>query len=249
MLTALNQNDELVFAFNSQKLDGGKYRCRDCDTQAILKKGTKKVDHFAHKPGSNCTFGGESFEHESIKLAIFKDYSKTCEAYLEHKIGDRRCDVAVKVNGEWVAIEVQLSAISFEEIIDRTINHNKHGYHVIWVNKVWDDIKTIDRQSRYLVKKFVRQIHDIQNNQLFQYCGDGSFNAVHLMGITLKTYKYLKILNKKYRLTDLEPIAISAEDVFDDYIDDVSVLSVKQSDRWWERLDGYKPIGSGLRYS
>ena len=235
MLTALNGNEELVFAFESEKHTGGKYHCRDCGGSAILKKGSKKIDHFAHKPGADCAFGGESLEHESIKLDIFKHYSKTCETYLEHKIGDRRCDVAVNLDGWWVAIEIQLSAISLDEIINRTFNHNINGYHVMWVNNLWQDAKKIDQSSRYLVKKYQRDIHDIQNQQLFHYRGDGFFNAVHLMGIKLKTYKYLKILRKEYRLTDLEFITAYSE-AFEERLD---IMSVRKVDRWWERLNRY----------
>lgn len=75
-----------------------------------------------------------------IYINFHKDYIKNCKPYIlttylkEVKIGNHRCDVLIEYsNGLKVAVELQCSSISKDEIYDRTFNYLHNGYCVEWV--------------------------------------------------------------------------------------------------------------------
>ena len=57
MLCAIRQRDrQRIAAWDQEKSDGPFY-CPVCVEETILKKGTMKVHHFAHKPPIRCEYG------------------------------------------------------------------------------------------------------------------------------------------------------------------------------------------------
>jgi competence protein CoiA len=73
MLCAIRQRDtQRVAAWDQQKSDGP-FSCPLCVGETILKKGTMKVHHFAHKPPITCEYGrGETERHRECKLTIYE---------------------------------------------------------------------------------------------------------------------------------------------------------------------------------
>lgn len=70
MLVAL-LNDERIDADVAERRND--YRCPRCKHAVILKRYLRKVDHFAHKPPTTCTYGrGESEAHKKAKI-MFRD--------------------------------------------------------------------------------------------------------------------------------------------------------------------------------
>jgi competence CoiA-like predicted nuclease len=206
---------------------GGDYFCPECECQVIVRKPSKKIDHFAHKSGSNCAMGGESFQHMKTKLSIFKDYTKMgFECRMEHKIGSRRTDIAICIRGKWIAVEVQLSPIKLDELIERTINHTKNNFYTIWVVQLADALDEIDNGDEYKVRKFQRDIHDeIHDGALFQYVGNGEFSMVHLMGYRYETMKKHYVSFRNYRLDEMWGYTT----------DDYKIASVRSVEKWWNK--------------
>lgn len=137
MLKAL-VNDKAVISLDciDRSLD---YRCPGCGERVILKRGTKKVSHFAHEAHSACLFGaGETFEHLKAKAWLYQTMKKDprCEEV------DAECtrwpgirpDVAYKLKSLscWVGVEFQKSQISEDEIRARNIRYKNNGVILLW---------------------------------------------------------------------------------------------------------------------
>ena len=227
MLTAKNDTGQTVMAHKSEKQDG-MFSCPECSGKVILKKCNRKVDHFAHASSSSCSMGGESIKHEEIKFNIYEVYKNLGhEVLIEHKIGDRRCDVAVKINNSWIAIEIQLSPINLQELKSRTHNHTANGYFTMWVTDLNCQLDKVENGQQYKVRAFQMDIHDdIHNKQLFQYDKDGLFYVVHLMGYRYKTFKHYKVLNNKFMLTDL----------YGSKKNNLFTVTVDNKQMWWTRI-------------
>ena len=120
MLTAFDKNKIKCIAWNTNK-DQKPFTCPECESEVILKKGNKKVHHFAHKPPINCTLGaGESQKHYEVKKEIYESLLKEpncikCE--LERVLKGVRPDISLKINGSYIAIEIQNSIIDIELIV------------------------------------------------------------------------------------------------------------------------------------
>jgi len=147
MLTSNNIFEERVIARDALK---GIYSCPACGGATILKKGEKKIAHFAHqylkKPLAfvgDCWWESESIEHLSFKQKLYDYYTdKGFECQLEKIVDDGKfikkplafvLDVAIEYKGQKVAIEIQLSETPIERVIEKTIALNKLGYYVLWL--------------------------------------------------------------------------------------------------------------------
>ena len=80
----------------------------------------------------------ESYSHKAIKLFLYKYFyendRKIEKRSLEKYLGNRFADVYFKLKtGQEIAIEVQNSKISPNEIIDRFKDYNKQGIYVMWI--------------------------------------------------------------------------------------------------------------------
>ena len=123
-----------------KKIRSTEIMCQECGEGMILRAGLIKAAHFAHKPGSNCTYGnGESVYHLAAKkyIAEFlrtqgeKEFNARVE--LEWKIGNRRAAVVQIFEAGWaVAHEIQLASITTEELEERTQDYLRNGCDVIW---------------------------------------------------------------------------------------------------------------------
>lgn len=133
MLVANTTRTPMVAAY-AERSDGPFY-CPECAGAVVLKKGKVVVHHFAHETGSSCTFGtGESEMHRRSKWDIFRSLeSYGIECKLEHPIGSQRADVYAMIGGEPVAIEVQASALTADDIARRTVGYTASGLATIWV--------------------------------------------------------------------------------------------------------------------
>src|ERR1044072_4639045 len=103
--------------------------CPLCVAETILKKGTMKVHHFAHKPPITCEYGrGETERHRECKLAIYeglRGHRRFCDVEIERQMGTVRPDVSGLMGGISFAIEVQISALTISQIVHRTSEYAK----------------------------------------------------------------------------------------------------------------------------
>lgn len=134
MLSSLSEGVK-VFAHDCTER-AKEYLCPLCKGEVVLKKGSLKVDHFAHKSNSDCPHGkGESEEHLSAKISIFNSLSNSYSAKnleLEKVLNGVIADVFVRLNGRDLAIEVQRSNLDLEYLMHRVNTYNSLGVSQFW---------------------------------------------------------------------------------------------------------------------
>lgn len=137
MLVALRDGERVEAA---GAIKGPAYVCPECKGAVILKQGTRKVEHFAHKPPS-CEWGkGETAEHMGAKLALQAAFRvRGLRAEVEWPVlssgGNRRADVVVwSPTGKLFAFEVQHQPIEPDEIARRTEAYLAARIPVVWIS-------------------------------------------------------------------------------------------------------------------
>lgn len=136
MLVA-RRSEERVEA--SRSLAGGDFHCSLCGGAVILKRGRVKVAHFAHQPGAECDYAGESVPHLLAKRVLadqFRCLDYIVELEEPHPAVSRRVDVAVTVppSGARIAVEVQDSPIKVDEMKRRIQADKRSGFFgTVWV--------------------------------------------------------------------------------------------------------------------
>jgi competence protein CoiA len=158
MLFALRKSDgQLVEAYFASPRNGP-FLCADCGEEVILKSGRSKVNHFAHGNPLACTLSsGESDLHRRCKLAIFQALQKqspVSDLALERSLGTVRPDVFAVIRGTPVAIEVQISSLSLDIIMRRTIDYAQRGIYVLWLLQ-WTPRLAARRYTPELWEKWV----------------------------------------------------------------------------------------------
>jgi competence protein CoiA len=127
---------EIVNAYFASKAHGP-FVCADCSDEVILKTGRRTVNHFAHVNPLACRYAeGESETHRRCKIEIFKALRETpgvSDVVLERPLGTNRSDVSANINRVSVAIEIQISSLSVETIMSRTIDYYRKGIYVLWL--------------------------------------------------------------------------------------------------------------------
>ena len=136
MLIALRENNEDARAWLENK-KSGPWFCPLCKESLILRKGEIRVDHFAHRPNSDCDWGrGESEKHRQCKIELYQSLvhipAVSCIA-LERDLKTVRPDLSFLLHGQRVAIEVQVSELSMEKILHRTREYKKLDTAVLWL--------------------------------------------------------------------------------------------------------------------
>ena len=159
MLSAKRKSDgQIVTAYMESKRNAP-FLCLECNEEVILKTGRTRVNHFAHANPIACKFAeGESEAHRRCKLEIFVALHKHPNArnvVLERPLGAVRPDVSAEINGEPVAIEVQITSLSLETITNRTIEYARLGMSVLWLTP-W---RTKLDATRYAPQPWERWLH------------------------------------------------------------------------------------------
>ncbi|MEK7829821.1 MAG: competence protein CoiA family protein [Acidobacteriota bacterium] len=150
MLCAIRQSDQTTVTANSQSKANAPFTCPVCADTVVLRKGTVRIHHFAHKPPVTCNYGaGETEAHRRCKSAIYEGLLQqptVKKAELERYLKTVRPDVSAWISDIPVAIEVQISALSIETIIHRTQEYTRKGIYLLWLAQ-WDPSLDSDRYS------------------------------------------------------------------------------------------------------
>lgn len=137
MLSAKRKSDGQTITAYFERKSNGPFVCLDCSEEVLLKSGRNRVSHFAHANPIACKLAtGESETHRRCKLEIFKalqDAPGVSDVALERSFGTVRPDVSAHINGVSVAIEIQISSLSVEAIMQRTIEYFRQGIYVLWL--------------------------------------------------------------------------------------------------------------------
>jgi competence protein CoiA len=135
MLSARRKSDGQVVAGYFESKRNTPFACVQCDEEVILKCGRNRVNHFAHANPIACKFAeGESDVRRRCKMEIFLALQKVpgvTDVMLERPIETVRPDVSARINGVPVPIEVQLSVLSIETTMRRTIDYAQRGICVL----------------------------------------------------------------------------------------------------------------------
>lgn len=203
MLVAIRSEDrERVDAFSAEP--STRYECPNCGRLVRLRNGAVRIRHFAHQPDSSCPYAsGESMGHQRAKIALWRTFQSRglrCEpeVFVQTLSGDRRADVMVwSPSGSRVAIEVQHSSISLEDIHDRTAAYLMTGIPVLWtaLARPWfpeDEYPEATLIAKYAAPLWQRWIHGYNFGELWFI--DPVHNVVMLGKLANANYKRYKKL-------------------------------------------------------
>jgi competence protein CoiA len=179
MLCGIRFQDNLkVFASYSEK-EHGPFNCPGCKHELVLRKGRIKVHHFAHKPPYHCQRGeGESDAHRKCKESIYNSLSKYTHVTnldVEADFGAVIADVYCLINNVPVAIEIQRSNLSVNEITARTSAYEKLGINVLWLalfNKKLGE-------KKYSPKAWEKWCHATYYGRVYYWVADLTIAPVH----------------------------------------------------------------------
>ena len=145
MLTAIRKSDKKkVTGAWIEKNNAESYRCEYCHKNVIHHKSDsgEKIGHFKHKSGESYCPNQvkETEEHIRTKLDIFEYINsgwgnKLQWIELEKWICNNtiRPDVYIETRKSKIAIEVQATVLTIDEIKRRTTNYYNNGIAVLWV--------------------------------------------------------------------------------------------------------------------
>ena len=159
MLSAIRNRDHQKVLAGQELKSNLPFSCPVCKDEVILRQGSIKIAHFAHKPPVSCKYGsGESESHMRAKIEIYENLIKSqyvtkCE--MERYLETVRPDISCYIQGVPVAIEVQISKLSLEEIIYRTIEYGRKGIYVLWLPLFTDKL----RAKRYSPALWEKWLH------------------------------------------------------------------------------------------
>lgn len=126
------------FILAEDALNEKKYICPRCSKELLICRGESCIPYFRH--ANTCKKknegGSESILHKDVKrqiTAMFKRIGiEAFSEYVQKDIG-RRIDVFVKDKAVKLAVEIQCSPITLEEIIQRKHDYNSIGIRSWWI--------------------------------------------------------------------------------------------------------------------
>lgn len=131
MFFATTEEGQRVSALNANKASA--YYCPLCHGIVVVKQGSKKVWHFAHKNKVDCDADFKTPDMSEWHLVRQSLFHERCqEVTVEDKKTGERHRADVLIYNKYV-IEFQHSPISSEEFDRRNEFYNRCGYKVIWV--------------------------------------------------------------------------------------------------------------------
>jgi len=138
MYTALVKSSNIKVNADEANRHLNEFLCEKCKSSVILKKGLVRSAHFSHTSGSACDYAGESELHVRIKKNIYyklKSFlkGKIKSIDIEKHLGDVRPDIYIEGNKNNVAIEIQASGLTPQEIIYRTKKYHDKNIYLLWV--------------------------------------------------------------------------------------------------------------------
>jgi len=138
--------------------------CPECEEQVVVKKGSYKVHHFAHKPSSVCTYGiGEGEEHRQAKYEIYealRRHPDVTKLAVERPLGEVRPDISFCLRGrDYVAIELQLSMISPDEIARRTCVYTSKKIAVLWTTPRRENMSCLIPYRTLLWERYLQALY------------------------------------------------------------------------------------------
>ena len=169
MLSAYSLDNGAVLAMEAHK-DDGPFHCPQCEEEVILKQGRVKIAHFAHFPDADCSYASEpeSAEHLSVKLEIYealKAEPGVSKLQVERYLKEVRPDISFCYENRYIAIEVQISPLRFDELIRRTTAYAQKNIYVLWTPILPMNVFS----GRYAPKAWERTIHELYEGVVYYW--------------------------------------------------------------------------------
>lgn len=137
MLSAIRKSDGQIVTAYHECGENGQFRCRECGDPVILRLGHNRINHFAHEnPIQRHYAENESELHRRCKMEIFEALRilpNVHDVALERPLGTNRPDISAHIDNVPVALEVQISDLLVETIMQRTIDYHRSGWYVLWL--------------------------------------------------------------------------------------------------------------------
>jgi competence protein CoiA len=169
MLSANDKDKGYVLATEVQK-DDGPFYCPECEGELILKQGRIKIAHFAHLTDADCSYAGEpeSEEHIAAKMEIYEALQAQPgveKLQVERYLKEVRPDISFYFNGSYIAIEVQISPLSFEKFVSRTTEYARKNIYILWTPILPSDMFS----ERYAPKDWERNIYNLYDGIIYYW--------------------------------------------------------------------------------
>ncbi|HCN61163.1 MULTISPECIES: competence protein CoiA [Mammaliicoccus] len=220
MLIGLNQNSELIYAQHAKSQEI--YKCPECLSELILKKGKHMVTHFAHKANSYCmrnSYKKESLMHLASKHHIYSHLNNKVTIDMEYYLPeiDQIPDIIINRN---LIVEFQYSSISLDLLMDRTEGFKALNMKVIWIGKDIDYRNGIMHLSYFeaaLINHCERTLitYNPNNQMLIRYERIQSLDKHTFIGFK-KEIKWEDLLNS-YHVQDVPNLYLS-DRAYDNYL-------------------------------
>lgn len=179
MLTAIREDGMKVYAHEVYREDGDKYYCPECNSELILRKGTKNIPHFSHKNDNGiCVFrkyDNESIHHKLMKTTvkeIIEDSNDCIVSDLEHKIGSRIADYYFEIRRfnkiMRVAVECVQSHTDIDEFRAKNKDYVKEGVYVIWMfnlTRFLDKDNSFKKEVR--INEIIKECHTMYYGKVY----------------------------------------------------------------------------------
>jgi len=177
-------NLSVVLARDSQKSEAP-FMCPKCCAEVVLHKGSIKVHHFKHKPPVFCKRGeGESEQHMGAKLAIYdalRNEPNVSGLELEKDFGISVADVFAFISNVPVALEIQRSNLSVNDITQRTENYHQLGIAVLWIALHRPELES----EKYSPNAWEKWCHAAYFGRVYYWAGGQSLRPTHFDALTL----------------------------------------------------------------
>ncbi|PNZ67777.1 transcription factor [Staphylococcus croceilyticus] len=173
MLVAINQHGERVRA--TEALKENDYFCPYCKTELILKKGIKVTTHYAHKSNVHRKCAkAETEKHYYAKFFIANllkqhGYNVEIEPYCPTIM--QYPDILIDSK---IAMEIQFSRISLQEIRERSLGFKSLGVEVVWIiedAKYHKGVLHLNTFQAYFINPLIRTLitWDKSKQLLYKY--------------------------------------------------------------------------------
>ena len=93
-------------------------------------------------------------------------FCKNCAT--ERVLADVRPDISLRICGVPVAIEIQDSAISVEELYERTACYTRKGIYLLWITPMADEFTN---GAEFRPPKWLRALHGLYFGKIFAWVG------------------------------------------------------------------------------
>lgn len=174
MLCAIRQRDQVSVIAADEVRENSPFTCPECKDPVILRKYRTKnyTDNFAHKPPVTCDYGkGETEIHRRCKMELWSGLQEAFgndSVKMEQPLGICRPDILFQTKTATVAVEVQFSRLSLEEITRRTRQYHERNIHVIWLPPYHEKLA----EKEYRPRLWERWLHAMQFGRVYYWrCG------------------------------------------------------------------------------